>query len=339
LGRRSPGSELLAALPIAAGVCAFLEADRLASITAAPADISWITSSLAAALGAIYLLLAIAAEILKDDDAHFFRILRMVHLALAIGFVALAALLRFHGFGIPLCWVAELGTLALAAFYLRDHTLAGPLRGNGAVMLILSFCALLLLRSYDRQPFGTEAFLNAHFATYLCGLLVFAGVVALARKTVAHESAEKFSLEPFRIDSWEFLAGFAVIAFNLIALIAVSLQIGLYWRQQLPPMPGEFFTFHHPAYVDLTYSAWFMIYGAVLMTAGFLRRSAFLRWQALILLTLSIGKVFLFDTSHLTAGYRVASFLGLGVLLLAVSFVYQRDLLGLRGKDGGAQAP
>jgi uncharacterized membrane protein len=104
-------------------------------------------------------------------------------------------------------------------------------------------------------------------------------------------------------------------------------------------MPGGFFTFHHPAYVDLTHSAWFMIYGAALMTAGFLRRSAFLRWQALILLTLSIGKVFLFDTSHLTAGYRVASFLGLGVLLLAVSFVYQRDLLGLRGKDGGAQAP
>jgi uncharacterized membrane protein len=335
--RRLSGRELLAALPIAAGVCAFLEAERLASITAAPADISWINSCIAAALGAIYLLLTIAAEFWKDDAAHLSRILRMVHLALAVGFVALAALLRFHGFGIPLCWLAELCTLTVAAFYLRDHTLARPLRGNGAVMLMLSFCALLLLRSYDRQPFGTEAFLNAHFATYLCGLLVFAGVVTLARKTVAHESAEKFSLESFRIDSWKFLMAFAVIAFNLLALIAVSLQIGLYWQQQLPPMPRGFFTFHHPAYVDLTYSAWFMIYGAALMTAGFLRRSAFLRWQALVLLTLSIGKVFLFDTSHLTAGYRVASFLALGVLLIAVSYVYQRDLLGLRGEDSGAQ--
>jgi len=85
-----------------------------------------------------------------------------------------------------------------------------------------------------------------------------------------------------------------------------------------------------PAYVDFVYSAWFMLYGAALMAVGFWRGSAFLRWQALILLTLSIGKVFLFDTSHLNEGYRVASFLGLGVLLLTVSFAYQRDWLGLK---------
>jgi uncharacterized membrane protein len=72
------------------------------------------------------------------------------------------------------------------------------------------------------------------------------------------------------------------------------------------------------------------------MAVGFLRRSAFLRWQALLLLMLSIGKVFLFDVSHLSEGYRVASFLGLGVLLLAVSLAYQRDWLALRS---GARRP
>jgi len=33
----------------------------------------------------------------------------------------------------------------------------------------------------------------------------------------------------------------------------------------------------------------------------------------------------------LSQGYRILSFLGLGALLLAVSFVYQRDWLNLRG--------
>jgi uncharacterized membrane protein len=67
---------------------------------------------------------------------------------------------------------------------------------------------------------------------------------------------------------------------------------------------------------------------------GFWRRSAFLRWQALVLLAITIGKVFLWDMNQLSQGYRILSFLGLGALLLAVSFVYQRDWLNLRaGKD------
>jgi uncharacterized membrane protein len=38
--------------------------------------------------------------------------------------------------------------------------------------------------------------------------------------------------------------------------------------------------------------------------------------------------------SALSQGYRILSFLGLGVLLFAVSFVYQRDWLKLRAAKG-----
>jgi uncharacterized membrane protein len=76
-----------------------------------------------------------------------------------------------------------------------------------------------------------------------------------------------------------------------------------------------------------------MFFGAILLGIGFWRRSAFLRWQALLLLAVSIGKVFLVDISELSQGYRIVSFLGLGGLLLGVSFVYQRDWLNLRGQE------
>jgi uncharacterized membrane protein len=78
-----------------------------------------------------------------------------------------------------------------------------------------------------------------------------------------------------------------------------------------------------------------MIFGAALLTVGFWKKSAFLRWQALILLAGSIGKVFLVDTSQLSEGYRILSFLGLGALLLTVSFAYQRDWLNLRRQGKG----
>ena len=84
-------------------------------------------------------------------------------------------------------------------------------------------------------------------------------------------------------------------------------------------------------YAEFSYSAWFMLFGAILLAVGFWRRSAFLRWQALVLLAVSVVKVFLLDMSQLSQGYRILSFLGLGALLLAVSFVYQRDWLNLRG--------
>ena len=37
--------------------------------------------------------------------------------------------------------------------------------------------------------------------------------------------------------------------------------------------------------------------------------------------------MFLYDVSELDRGYRIVSFIVLGVLLLAISFVYQRDWL------------
>ena len=80
---------------------------------------------------------------------------------------------------------------------------------------------------------------------------------------------------------------------------------------------------------DFTYSALWMAYGAMLMVVGFWRRSAFVRWQALVLIAFTIGKVFLYDVSELDRGYRIVSFIVLGALLLAISFVYQRDWLKL----------
>ncbi|HLJ78489.1 MAG TPA: DUF2339 domain-containing protein, partial [Acidobacteriaceae bacterium] len=70
-----------------------------------------------------------------------------------------------------------------------------------------------------------------------------------------------------------------------------------------------------------------------LLAIGFWKRTAFLRWQGLVLLALAIAKVFTVDVSELSQGYRILSFLGLGALLLAVSFVYQRDWLHLRGAE------
>jgi uncharacterized membrane protein len=77
-----------------------------------------------------------------------------------------------------------------------------------------------------------------------------------------------------------------------------------------------------------------MAYGAMLMIVGFLRKSAFVRWQALLLIAATTVKVFVYDVSQLDREYRIVSFMVLGALLLAISFVYQRDWLKLSSKSG-----
>jgi uncharacterized membrane protein len=146
------------------------------------------------------------------------------------------------------------------------------------------------------------------------------------------------------------VAAVAVVALNVLALIALSHEVADYYGRQisaLMPARGRW----TPAYRNdwrsveieraFTYSALWMAYGAMLMVVGFLRRSAFVRWQALLLIAATIVKVFLYDVSQLDRGYRIVSFIVLGALLLAISFVYQRDWLQLsarRKKEGASSS-
>ncbi|MGH9486959.1 MAG: DUF2339 domain-containing protein [Terriglobales bacterium] len=81
---------------------------------------------------------------------------------------------------------------------------------------------------------------------------------------------------------------------------------------------------------QFSYSIWCMVLGALLLALGFWRLTPGLRWQGLVLLVVAAAKVFLYDMSALSQGWRVLSFFGLGALLLLISFAYQRDWLALR---------
>ncbi|HEY2737102.1 MAG TPA: DUF2339 domain-containing protein, partial [Thermoanaerobaculia bacterium] len=73
-----------------------------------------------------------------------------------------------------------------------------------------------------------------------------------------------------------------------------------------------------------SYSAAWILFGAALLVLGILRKVKALRYASLAVMLLSVGKVFLYDMSNLTDLYRVFSFLGLGMSLLALAWVYQR---------------
>ena len=65
------------------------------------------------------------------------------------------------------------------------------------------------------------------------------------------------------------------------------------------------------------------VYGAVLMVVGFWRRVKLLRYLALAVFVLLLGKIFIVDTRNVSSLYRIAGFLATGVALVGVSYLYQ----------------
>ena len=72
------------------------------------------------------------------------------------------------------------------------------------------------------------------------------------------------------------------------------------------------------------YSAVWLVFALALLGFGILRGVASLRYASLVLLMVTVAKVFLVDMSELTGLYRVASFLGLGLFLIGIGYIYQR---------------
>jgi uncharacterized membrane protein len=297
-------------LPILNAALSFLAFYSLPS--SATAD--WAGPWIAVAFAAFYLfLLRLPARgMLLASPA----LLSALHLATAIVFLTIAIPLKTHGRWMTIGWLVEGAVLLWVARRVGQSLL----RVLALLCLALGLGALLIVDT----PAATTPIFNERFGTFCVGIAVFAFVAWLAGQSTADEP-----LEPLL--RWQSLAAGAVLAVNALILLAIGWEIHSYWW--LLRWRGNWTLTHdYRMYAHFTYSAFFMAFGAVLLGVGFWRRSSFLRWQALVLIAMTIAKVFLFDISELSQGYRVFSFLGLGALLLAVSFAYQRDWLNLRGQ-------
>jgi uncharacterized membrane protein len=276
--------------------------------------VDWAEPWLAVAFAAFYLLLLRlpARGSLQSSPA----LLSGLHLSVAVVFLTIAIPLKAHGRWITIGWLIE----GAALLWVANRNSSRLLRVLAVLCLVLGLGALVTIN----PAASLTPIFNQRFGTYCVAIAACAFVAWLA----AHATADAVSDQL----PWPALAATAALAVNALILIAVSLEIHSFWwylRWQ-----NDFSVYSdYRMHAQFTDSAWFMLYGAILLAAGFWRRSSFLRWQALVLLAFAIGKVFLVDVSQLSQGYRILSFLGLGALLLAVSFVYQRDWLNLRGRE------
>ena len=83
------------------------------------------------------------------------------------------------------------------------------------------------------------------------------------------------------------------------------------------------------------YSGLWLAYGAALLGLGIWRGSVAVRYASIVVLLISVCKVFLFDMSEIGGLWQVASFLFLGLSLFALALVWTRFVKGGGGAKPG----
>jgi uncharacterized membrane protein len=207
------------------------------------------------------------------------------------------------------------------------------LRIGGLSLLALTIFKLIGVDlSYFDAAWHTLIF-NRTFAAYGLMIGTLAAGIWLYEGSEKVEGAERLGMLPLLI-----------IVANLLALVIFSAEAWGYYDKQIRPFGSTIIDADNEQLTDLKLAQQFSlsiiwaIYGGVMLMLGFLRRSLLLRIMALLLLGLTILKVFIFDFAALDKIYRIISALVLGLILLAVSFLYNRfRFLFVHTKDDEAR--
>ena len=180
------------------------------------------------------------------------------------------------------------------------RNLAAGLAGAGAIFTMVVFS-----RFYSRS---FVIFANLDFGIVLLFVVaLFAAGWLLSREREQNQHNRTFAI------------AFA-LAGIFVLWVLLTEEIYLYWycRNRFAERIANWKFLTH-MYISIMWA----VYGAVLMTVGFWRKSKILRYIALGLFALLLVKVFILDTSTVKNVYRIAAFLATGVTLVGVSYLYQ----------------
>lgn len=227
-------------------------------------------------------------------------------LAVALGAVTVALAVQLDGPWLTVALGVE-GALVGAIGLALDER---GFRLGGAGLIAAAVVRYLALSLPETpavfHPVGHEAF--------AMGLVLAALLYALAWYMRRIEKAE----------AGRALSGttLAVVVASVLVVLACSAHNDAYWSLEGNQSADARFA------SSLALSAIWTVLASVFIGVGLVRDFAPLRYLAMALFGLTVLKVFLVDLSSLGGIYRILGFIGVGLVLLAVSFLYQRG----RGK-------
>ena len=190
-------------------------------------------------------------------------------------------------------------------------------------LLLLSFAGLDVMASASGYADDEwhSTLLNPTFGAFA----VIAGCLALGYREYRQQESRIGQLE--RRIVVRLMLSFA----NIFMLTGLSFEVEGFFSRHPMSQNGVI--------RQLCQSMLFTAYGGTMIWAGIRRANRQLRILGLLTLGITTFKVFIFDLAALEQIYRVISFIVLGVILLVVSFLYQKRQKGQPAEQPAEQPP
>jgi uncharacterized membrane protein len=246
--------------------------------------------------------------------------LRLEKIALFTGasacFVALIFPIQFQTEWITSGWALE-GVVLLWLFQRLPHR---GLAGLSVALLLLASVKLIFTPLLTETPiYANMAVFDRYFFTY--GLAAAALVVSaqLARKTSLRWPG--FDV----VVTLNFLAG-------IVVFLLINLEIATYFDNGYPlrfSLTGDFAR-------QMTVTVVWALYALVLLLIGIWIKTKGCRYAAVTLLVITLAKLFFFDLAQLGRIYLIGALVGVAVVALVSSFLYQRFVLA-ENEDGATE--
>ncbi|HLP15775.1 MAG TPA: DUF2339 domain-containing protein [Bacteroidota bacterium] len=262
-------------------------------------------------IGSVYALILLQRSGSGHTDERLNLRYGLTGLALAV----IATAIQFSDFTTVIAWSAE---ALLLVWYGRRLNLnyAGT---AGFVVFLLAASKLLL--------FTPGAFAYAqihHYSPVLNQRALAFGVLALAMWGGARLKQESRTGSKF-FDALHY-------AWMLVLFLLLTAELTDFFQRQIDIVAQtvgrsstDAATSHRLLNMQqMSLSGIWLVYSGILMGFGLLKKYREMRLAAIALFGISIIKIFIYDLSFLETLYRIFSFLALGVILLAVSYAYQK---------------
>jgi len=261
------------------------------------------------------------------------RMLLGAFFGMAAFFLTLAIPIQFDRQWVTVLLAVEAVSLLYVGLVANERLV----RLGAALVFAAAFVHWIAVEAHDTNDAIIEGGqFNLLFNQRAFGCAVMTGVLVLASWLLRHYREES-PQEEERV-----AAIVCVLAAHVLALLGLSLEAYSFYQVRIRFMESydteqiglrsnlEFGR-------QLVLSIIWGVYATFLMVWGIWRSRREQRWLALGLLLLTIAKVFLIDLASLERIYRIASFLALGVILLLVSYLYQRAQRPRQRLDANAE--
>lgn len=286
---------------------------------------------LALVLAVYYILWAFAVRNFTSEDENLYGFLAF----LAVGFVTLAIPIQFEQNVITIGWAIEAVMLMIIGTKLKKS----PIIKFSVVVSALTLMRYLFL---DTAKYGqhTLAVFNSIFFTAI--------VIIMAGYVIAYIANVFLEDDIPGIKKGTLIALF-VLAANFVTIFSISTEIAQSYERDIQVLysaqnaamqqrlDASSRTFYYDSYnlnqdkisslrnkSSISLSIFWIVYAIALLVVGMAGKYKGVRLGGLALLMLAIFKLFFIDLWSLGTLYRIISSMSLGIVLLVISFMYQK---------------